>query len=76
MPTPHTIKLTYFKPSGKYYTSESITTPLATLPISWSQVRQWHNDGQLPGLTGASQGWTVLIEVPTHPHNHPRLIFP
>lgn len=68
--------LTYFKQSGKYYSSGCYETEKIALYQIWEEVAQMQIDGKLPGLMsvgGGDRTFDVLIEVPGHPHEHPRL---
>jgi len=72
------VMLTVFKMTGKYYTSASYYhTEIIAPRIDeiWSEVRGYLKAGKLPGLMeGHDADWIVLVEVPDHPHNHPKLI--
>jgi hypothetical protein len=68
-------KLTYFRERGKFY-SEG-TLPVrddACLLEIWSQIERLRDQGDLPGLIHGAQDYHVLVTVPGHPHDHPRLI--
>lgn len=78
-PAYHTVRCTYFKPdTGKYYSSGEMQMALPTGQMSdaWDAVRLSNTHGGLPGLDKLSKGWIVLVDVPTHPHDHPKLILP
>jgi hypothetical protein len=71
--TTYRVHLTYFKGSGKYYSSGQYQTSHEELHQIFQEVKGLVQSGQLPGLRqGAS--FNTLIEVPDHPHNHPHLI--
>lgn len=72
---PHKVELTYFKQSGKYYSSGDYLSEKKDLWEIWDEVRQMVKDKQLPGLIGG-QEFYILVSVPTHEHDHPRLIMP
>ena len=68
------VNLTYFKDTGKYYSDSWYFSQFTDLGDIWNEVRQmWHN-GPLPGLSGTKCEFLVLVDVPDHEHNHPRLI--
>ncbi len=71
-----TVKLTYFKQSGKYYCDGEFMVEEGTgLLDVWSHVVGLRNEGRLPGLVeGAGKEFNILVNVPGHPHEHPRLI--
>ena len=82
------VKLTYFKPSGKYYSSGEYETKVADRPLGfprdfmgpalfeiWEEVARIKNEGRLPDLIEGHSNFTVLIDVPDHPHRHPHIIY-
>ena len=73
----HTIKLDYFKPdTGKWYASGGADVDIDAVHDAWTLVREWNTLGGLPGLSEGSNGWLIHVQVPTHPHDHPRMILP
>ena len=71
------VNLQYFKASGKYYSSgsyETRLTPEDGLFHVFEEVAQMRAWGRLPGLIEGHSEFAVLIDVPEHPHNHPRLL--
>lgn len=70
------VNLTYFKPSGKYYAEGSFQSIDRPLHQIWDEVIERNRLGYLPGLIGGSSQWIILVDVPDHPHRHPRLIMP
>jgi hypothetical protein len=68
------VNLTYFKDTGKYYCEGLYHTNLDPLFEIWDEVREMKKVGALPGLVKGSTEFYVLVEVPEHEHNHPRLI--
>ena len=69
------VELTYFKTSGKYYTSGSF--PVFKEPISEirERVKTMIRKGKLPGLReGAGSIYLVLVSVPDHPYNVPAIL--
>ena len=72
----HIVKLDYFKDTGKWYTEGEYETPEKSLYEIWDEVREMMDKGKLPGLIEGHSEFIVLINVPDHPHDHPRLIIP
>ncbi len=68
------VELTYFKQSGKYYSTASYTSQEEKLFKIFEEVREMKRIGKLPGLVSGCTEFLVLINVSNHPHNHPRLI--
>ncbi len=68
------VELTYFKPSGKYYSHGTYETNAEHMFQIFREVRRKTELGILPGLIEGAYGYHVLIDVPDHPHNHPHLI--
>jgi len=68
-------KLTYFKRSGKYYSSgEMEVDGNWDLFEIWRLIRDEQHKGRWPGLTNGQHDFITLIEVPGHRHEHPHLI--
>lgn len=69
-----TVKLTYFKKSGKFYDEGKFevdsTTPLYRI---WDMVKKMHKDGELPGLVSGARFPFIHVNVPGHEHEHPWL---
>lgn len=74
------VVLTYFKPSGKYYSDgvfDMIPTSLDGVGEIWDAAERRQRDGNLPGLAeGSGREFFILVGVPGHPHDHPKLILP
>ena len=68
------VELDYFKNNGKYYTSGSYDTDLEDLTDIWSEIRSMGARQVLPGLHIGHSEVIVSVDVPNHPHNHPKLI--
>ena len=69
-------RLTYFKKRGKYYADGDfqVSSQLQLFEI-WEKVAQMRKAGKLPGLVeGAGEEFSILVDVPGHPHAHPHLI--
>lgn len=67
------VKLTYFKPSGKYYSEGEYDTELSDLYEIWLEVHVKRFAQCLPGLIAGHSEYIVSVDVPEHPHNHPHL---
>ncbi len=65
------VKLTYFKTSGKMYSSGEYETKEKELFDIWGEVEEMIPH---PGLIGNWKG-PILINVPDHPYDHPRLVW-
>lgn len=71
-----TVKLTYFKASGKYYSEGEYKTKLTGLYSIFSETRELMRTGKPPGLADGVPEFYVLVDVPRHQHRHPYLITP
>lgn len=65
------VLLTYFKPNGTYYSDSFYFTNHLTMFEIFEEVEKLESH---PGLSCLHDG-LILIEVPDHPDNHPRIIF-
>lgn len=72
----YTVHLTYFKPTGKYYSEASVMSAGPELFDIWDDVRTWMRTQCLPGLMAGHSEFIVLVEVPDHPNAHPHLMLP
>lgn len=71
------VNLTYFKHTGKYYSEGSYTTTNESLLGIWEEVRDMaFTTKTLPDLIEGHSEFIVSIDVPEHPHNHPKLLLP
>jgi hypothetical protein len=78
---PQRVDLTYFKSSGKFYDQATLWVEQGvSLLTIWDLVEHLLNTGQLPGLIKTPKGdphdFTVLVNAPGHPEEHPRLVYP
>ena len=73
---PWKVKLTYFKPSGKYYSEGEYESKKLNPFEIYEEVKGMDDVGVRPGLiTGISGGYyNILIELPDHPLGVPHLI--
>lgn len=70
------VKLTYFKPNGKFYTQGDFWMKGEGVRLDeiFDLVEQKAIAYKLPGLKEGHSDFVVLVDVPHHPHNHPHLI--
>lgn len=68
------VKLTYFNERGKYkYEGEYLSRCDHMFEI-WSEIESMQRSEKLPGLSSGSWDGPILVDVPDHSTNHPRLI--
>ncbi len=67
------VNLTYFKSTGQYYAAGNYQSEKSSLQDIWDEVRSMSKH---PGLSGRWNEGPISVEVPEHPHAHPRLIVP
>lgn len=68
------VLLTYFKPSGKYYSDAKYHTSHTDLWMIWNEVEEMLIQGKLPGLVDGANEFMVLVDVPDHKYRHPHII--
>jgi hypothetical protein len=70
------VKLTYFKPNGKYYSSGDFWITGLGVPMDeiFDLVEQKAVSQTLPGFEEGHGEFIVLVNVLRHPHNFPALI--
>ena len=71
-----TVKLTYFRDTGKYYTHGEYETEHKPLHQIWDEVRDMADEQRLPGLRPGHSDFIISVDVPGHEHEHPRLVIP
>lgn len=70
-----TVKLTYYKPSGKYYSEGEYVTSASRLLDVWNEVEKMINSSTLPGLATGGHGYFIVqVDVPECPQNHPHIM--
>lgn len=69
----YTVQLTFFKGTGKYYSHGEYETELESLSDIWKEVDERIRNNDTPGV-GHPSTFIVLVNVPGHPHEHPRLL--
>lgn len=70
------VELTYFKESGKYYTSGYYTTEKKEMFEIFEEVRALQKVQILPGLVEKHGPYYVSIDVPDHLFNYPHMCVP
>lgn len=72
----YTVKLQYFRSSGgKFYSEGEYETEKEFLFEIWDELKyDMLARGIRPGLVDGHDGFHVLVNVPGHPHEHPRLL--
>lgn len=70
-----TVELTYFKPSGKYYSEGIYETQKEYMFQIFNEVRLMQKACRLPGLIDG-RGFIVLVDSPNHPDAYPGLVIP
>lgn len=67
------VNLVYFKRSGKYYSNGSfeVSAKCSLLDV-WDAVERMKREGRLPDLVEGANEFFILVDVPGHPHNHPK----
>lgn len=68
------VELTYFRPSGKFYSLYDYETKQTKLHEIWDEVEDMKIAKDLPGLMSGHGDYVIYISVPLHPHNHPHLL--
>lgn len=71
------VRLTYFKPSGTYYSDgeyDYLADEKTLMLDIWQDVAEKLEVRQLPGLIPGHDPKIVLVDVPDHPNNHPHLV--
>ncbi len=71
------VKLMYFKPNGKYYSSGEYITKKKMMHEVYEEVEDLWRRLRLPDLVDGAKydhrKFSVLVEVPGHPYNVPHL---
>ena len=73
------VNLTYFKKTGKFYSSGNFLICADTpLHVIWDIVAHKSVDGNLPGLQFSphAHDFIISVDVPDHKSNFPHLIIP
>lgn len=68
----YTVQLTYFREGGKFYSTGEYVSHKEHIYHIWDEIKAMET---LPDLIGSWNG-PILVSVPGHPHDHPRLIMP
>jgi hypothetical protein len=73
------IELTYFKNTGKYYTDSEYFSKTEDWIDIMDEIKNLVSRGQCPGLIDCAPGtneFYVLVNIPDHKYNVPKLIIP
>lgn len=77
MPDRHTVRLTYFKLSGKYYSEGTYQTECPYMFRVFEEVEEMLHSGHWPGLAPNSLHYFItLVECPTLEDAYPGIIMP
>lgn len=68
------VKLQYFKPSGKYYSSGEYETQLVHMFDIFEEVKEMTKCKKLPGLCEYHSDVIVHVTVPENQNNYPGLV--
>lgn len=71
------VKFTYFKNTGKFYSSEEEEWPDSDVFEAWKKTRTLLARGERPGLFPCHPGeneFITLFELPGHPNDVPMLV--
>lgn len=79
VPEYYEVKLTYFRPTGKYYSSGVCYSNLRLLGDLFTSIRnRVHPNGvkfeSMPGLTSLGDDFIIHVDPIGHPHRHPAVI--
>ena len=69
-----TVKLSYFKHNGKWYTDAEYETNQTQLFEIWDEVSRMRDMGQLPGLIKGHSPFLVLVDAPDYPYRHLHIV--
>lgn len=77
MSAPFKINLTYFKPSGKYYSTGEYFSHMQWMYQVFEEVKFKRDYGKLPGLiSGFGKDFIIYVDSEDHPNGYPGLIVP
>lgn len=68
------VNLSYFKDTGKWYSDGTYNSEKVELYAIFDEVRNLKRMKKLPGLMEGHSDFIILIDVPEHPNNGPRII--
>jgi hypothetical protein len=68
------VNLTYYRYGGKFSSEGSYETQREHLFEIHEEVQEMLEAGCLPGIRPGHSQYLVSVDVPEHPHNHPRLV--
>lgn len=70
----HKIQLTYFKKSGKFYSSGDFVSDKLYMFDVFDEVKLMKDQNKLPDLQSGSWDGPILVNSETHPNAYPGLI--
>jgi len=68
---PATIKVLYFRPSGKFYAEGSYQTRMWNMFNVFDEFRDMLKRGERPGLCSGNSGFTAVLICDGHPNGYP-----
>lgn len=68
------VEITYFKPSGKFYSKGSYISSKEHMFEIYDEVEELFRLGKRPGLVDGHSGFSAYVECPEHELNVPCLI--
>lgn len=71
---PFTVKIQYFKQSGKFYSEGEYLTDKLQMYEIFLEVRGMLHNGRRPGLVNGNDEFIAYVLVADHPHSTPMLI--
>lgn len=67
------ITVTYFKPSGKYYSTGEYITQKSHMYEVFDEFRAMLQRGERPGLVDGHSGFTAILNCDEHPMGYPAM---
>jgi len=67
----YTIKVTYFKPSGKFYAEGEYETFLDHMFEVFEEFEEMLKKGVRPGLVNGHSNFTAVLDCDNHPFGYP-----
>ena len=68
------MKVTYFKPSGKYYAEGKYETEMESIPVIHEEFKQMMRSGNCPGLVKGATGYFAVLDCDAHHAGYPIMI--
>jgi len=67
------IKVTYFKPSGKYYSEGEYETKQEQMHLVFDEFKAMLERGERPGLCDGHSDFTAILDCSKHPLGYPAM---